>query len=55
MNDPPVWRQQYKPRKICDKENNETNFKAISSSSFLFLFVLETKKKDKMAETIDGR
>jgi hypothetical protein len=44
MNDPPVWRQLHKPGKICDKENNETNSKAISLSSFFF--VLESKKKD---------
>lgn len=34
MSDPVVRRQQYKPRKICDKENSETNSKAISLSFF---------------------
>lgn len=42
---PPVWNHQYKPKKICDKENNETNFKAISLSSSFYV-MLETKKKD---------
>jgi hypothetical protein len=50
MDDPPVWRQLYKPWKICDKKNNETNSKEIS---FIFFF-LDTKKKEG-AETIDGR
>jgi hypothetical protein len=47
MKDPPVWRQPNKPGKICDKENNESNFKAISLSCFLVFFVLEAKKKDR--------
>jgi hypothetical protein len=45
MNDPPVWRQLYKPWKICDKKNNETNSKEISF--IVFFLLLETKKKDR--------
>jgi hypothetical protein len=52
-SDPPVWNHQHKPKKICYKENNESNFKAISLSPFSVSFSLlapdeeERQKRDR--------
>jgi hypothetical protein len=53
MNDPPVWNHQYKPKKICYWENNESNFKAISLSPFFSLSLFlssRSRRRRKMKE-----